>query len=119
MDKLRWEGQGREFRVGDPSSHQGAEWLCHGKGHGWGFGQRPKGKGLGKSAPDWTAHWRRRGPSCLVDHTSVMGQPGSSVVFSRWDPSARLEKMKFHVVPRLGTGPQGREGRAFDGLTTR
>lgn len=59
------------------------------------------------------------GPSCLVDYTSVLGQPGSSVFFSRWNPSARLEKMKFHVFPRLGTGPQGREGRAFDGLTTR
>ena len=32
------------------------------------------------------------GPSCLVDYTSVMGQPGSSVFFSRWNPSARLEK---------------------------
>lgn len=53
------------------------------------------------------------GPRCLVDYTSVMGKPGSSVFFSRWNPSARLEKMKFHMVPRLGTGPEGREGEGF------
>ena len=119
MDKLRWQGQGREFRVGNPGSHQGTEWLCHGKGHGWGCGQRSKGKGLGKSVPEWTAHWWWRGAQLPGGLHLCDGTTWQFCVFLSLEPKCKTREMKFHMVPRPGTGPQGREGRAFDGLTTR